>query len=488
MAVSSLGVGSGLNLSGILSSLMQVEQQPLLALQTKEASYQSRLSALGTLKSTLSSLQTASQSFIPSSTQTASEKYTTFKATVADSTIATASASTGAVAGSYSLEVSALATGHRLSSVGSTDATVGNAARLAAMNASLASGGTLKIELGTLNGAGTTYTADSLRTLNVSIAAGSTLEQVRDAINSAATDGRISATIISGTNGKQLVLNSGKIGTENVMQLSSTDGMEGFAFNPTATTNNLSQATTDGGQAASDAAFKLNGIAATSSTNSISGALDGVTLTLLKTTSSATTLTVTRDSTTSLTAAANAFVKAYNDAAKSMKDLGYYDASTKKAGVLQGEAALRGAQSQVRNLLQTQAGGTSAYQTLSDIGIALQTDGTLKLDTSKLNKAIEADYSGVTTLVSKIGTAFKSGLDGLVGAKGSLAAATDSTNRLIKDIGKRQEALADHLTQIETRYRKQFSSLDTLVASMNKTSSYLTQQLANLPSTSSSKG
>jgi len=477
MAISSLGAGSGLDLNSILSSLMQVEQQPLLALQSKEASYQSRISAIGTLKSALSSLQTAAGGFIPTTGQSASAKYATFKATVADTAIATGTASTGAVAGNYTLEVIALAAGHRLTSPDST-----NIAGKAAVTAGLAAGGTLKIELGTLPGTTPPYTPDATRELNVTVAAGSTLAQLRDAINAAATDGRVSATIVKGTNGEQLVLSAGKTGLSNVMRLS---GLGGFDFNPATTTGNLSQATVNGGQAAADASLKLNGILASSSTNTVSDVLDGVTLNLLKTTSTATTLSVTRDTTTSLTAAINTFVKAYNDAAKSMKDLGYYDATTKKAGTLQGDAALRGAQSQVRNLLQTQAGGTSVYQTLSNIGIALQSDGSLKLDSTKLTAAIEADYAGVTTLVSKVGTAFKDGIENLVGTAGTLTAATDSTNRMIKDIGKRQTVLAQHLTQIEARYRKQFSALDSLVTSMNKTSSYLTQQLANLPGASS---
>ena len=187
-----------------------------------------------------------------------------------------------------------------------------------------------------------------------------------------------------------------------------------------------------------------------------------------------------------MTTAVNSFVKTFNEAAKSMKDLGYFNADTKQAGALQGDSTLRGATSQVRSLLQTTAGGSSAYQTLSNIGIALQTDGTLKLDTTKLNAAIAADYAGVTSLVSTVGTRFKESLEGLVGTSGNITAATDSANRLIKDLGKRQTALLDRLNQVEARYRKQFSALDTLVASMNKTSSYLTQQLANLPGAASS--
>lgn len=482
MAISSLGAGSGLDLNSILTSLMQVEQQPLLALRTKEASFQARISSLGTLKGALSSLQTAAGGFIPSATQSLVDKYATFKASVADTTIASATAGNGAAAGAYELNVTALAASHRLTSPG-TDKVAENAA----VTAGLAAGGTLKIELGTLSGSSptATYSADALRELNVTVAAGSTLEQVRDAINTAASDNRVSATIVTGTNGPQLILSSGKTGLENVLKLS---GLGGFEYDPAgAGSGNLSQSTSDGGQPPSNAAFTLNGIGATSSTNSVSGVLDGVTIKLAKLSAGTpTTLTVTKDSTTSLTAAISTFVKSYNDAAKSMTNLGYYDASTKKAGALQGDSTLRGAQTQVRNLLATQAGGTSAYQTLSDIGVTLQTDGTLKLDSSKLTAAVEADFGGVASLVSAVGTAYKNGLEGIVGTSGNITAATDSTNRLIKDLGKRQEALAERLTQIETRYRKQFSALDSLIASMNKTSAYLTQQLANLPGSSSS--
>ena len=471
MAVSSLGAGSGLDLNGILTSLMQVEQRPLVALQKQEASYQSRISALGSLKSTLSSLQSAAQAFIPATGQTAADKYATYRASVADSAIATASATSGAVSGSYSLEVSTLAQAQRLTTTPGLN--------------TITTGGTLKIELGTLTGTApaTTYTADVARKLEITISDGATIEQVRDAINAGATDGRVSATVISGTAGKQLVVTSGNTGSTNVMRLS---GIAGLDYDPSAGgSGSLSQATADGGQAASDATFKLNGIAATSSTNTVSNVLDGVTLNLLKTTTSATTLTVSKDTTNTLSTSINSFVKAFNDAAKVMKDLGYYDPATKTAGTLQGDSALRGTQNQIRSLLQTKQGGTSAYQTLNDIGVTIQADGTLKLDSTKLNKAIAADYTGVTTLITKIGNAFKNGIDGMVGSTGTLTAATDSTNKLIKEVGKRQTEMTSRLTAIEARYRAQFTSLDSFVSSMNKTSSYLTQQLANLPGSSS---
>ena len=482
--ISSLGSGSGLDLSGLLTSLMKAEQAPLTALQKKEASYQAKISAYGSLQSVLSTLQTSASALIPATTTTAESMYQTASASVADTTIASATASSSAVAGQYSLEVSALAKAQRLVSPAGS----------AAVTASLAAGGTLSIELGALSGtAGSyTYTADSSKTLSISIAAGSTLEQVRDAINAAATDGRVTATIINGTAGKQLVLTSGQTGLANVMRLKG-DNVHlgtGFDFDPTGTgTSNLSQATADGGQAASDAAFKINGIAGTSSTNTVSGVLDGVTLSLLKTTATdaPTTISVSKNKTSSLTSALNAFITSYNAANTTMTNLGAYNAETKTASTLTGNSTLRSAQSQVRSIVfNTTLGGTSTYQRLSDIGVSVALDGSLSLDSTKLSAAVTADYSSVANLVAKVGTAFKQGIDGLVGTSGTVTYATTSTKATIKDIQNRETQVSDRLTAIEARYRAQFTALDTLIAGMKQTSTYLTQQLANLPGVSSS--
>lgn len=486
-SISSLGSGSGLDLSGLLTSLMQAEQRPLTLLQQKEASYQSRISAYGSLKSVLSSLQTAASALVAKTGESATEKFQSATATVTDTTIASASATASAVAGAYSLEVSALARAHRLTTPDSADI-----AGKAAIASSLSAGGKLKIELGSLSSDFTTYTADTAAELNITIAAGSTLEQVRDAINVAATDGRVSATIINGTNGQQLVLTSAKTGTANVMRLSGDSSLgTGFDFDPSGSasgTGNLSQAAEEGGQAATNAAFTLNGIAATSSSNTVTGVLDGVTLTLTKQTATdtPTTLTVSKNQTSALTSALNNFIKSYNAASTAMTSLGAYNAETKTASTLTGNSTLRSAQNQIRNMVfASTPGGTSAYQRLSDIGVSVAKDGSLSLDTTKLGKAITADFAGVASLVSTVGSAFDSGIESLVGTSGSITTATDSTQRQIKAITKQQDVVATRLVAIEARYRAQFTSLDTLIASMKQTSTYLTQQLASLPGTSS---
>lgn len=472
MAITSLGVGSGLPLDSLLTGLMQAEQQPLVALQRQEASYQSRISALGTLQGALSSLQTAAGAMVPATGITAVAKYTTFNASVVDTTIASASATTGAVAGSYSLEVSALAKSQRLV----TPAYVGGSASTPIAT------GDLLIEFGKLDTG--VYTVDSLRNKTITIdSSNATLGGLRDAINAANIGA--SATIVNGTNGAQLVLSSKDTGLSNVVRLS---GLTGFDYNPVTDTGTMTQAALQGGQAATNAAFTLNGIAATSSSNSVSGVLDGVTLNLLKTTAALTptTLKVSKDSVGSLTSSLNAFVKAYNDANKAMNELGAYNATTKAAGALQGNSTLRTAKNQIRNLVfGATAGGSSPYQHLSNIGVSLAKDGSLSLDNTKLSAAVAADPTSVANLVAAVGSAYKTGIEGLVGTTGSITAATEGANRTIKDLAKRQQALSDRLTIIQANYTKQFTALDNLVAGMKKTSSYLTQQLANLPGVTS---
>lgn len=484
-SVTSLGVGSGLDLQGMLTKLMQVEQQPLTLLQKKQTSYQSKISALGTLQSALAALQTAAAALTPSSTQTATEKFASYSASLADPAIASASATKGAVAGTYSLEVSALASAQRLVSPASAFTSASSALNIDA--------GTLTIQFGLLTPATTNpvaaaaYTPDTTRSLNISIAAGASLNDIRDAINAA--NGGVSATIVTGTNGPQLTLTSLKEGTANVMQLSGLTGTDAgnFNFNPLSPAVGTLSETAAGGRSASNAAFTLNGIAGTSSTNTVSGALDGVTLSLSKTNvGTPTTLTVSQNTTTGLTTALQAFVKAYNDANSTMGGLGTYNATTKIAGALQGDSSLRTAQSQVRSqLFGTAAGGTSSYQRLSDIGVTVAKDGTLSLDTTKLSAAISSDFTGVANLVAKVGDSYNKTLEGIVGTTGSLVSATTGVTRMIKDLATRQNVLSDRLTQIEASYRKQFTALDTLVASMNKTSTYLTQQLAALTKTTS---
>jgi len=466
-SITSLGTGSGLQLESLVTKLMSAESVSLTTLQKKQATYTTKISAMGTLRSALASLQTAANAMVPSAVQTAADKYASYTATLANTSVATATATTGAVAGKYSLEVSSLAQGQRLTSSAFTSSTT----------SITSTGGTITLDLGTLSSG--TYTADSARSYSLNLSAGATLSDLRDAINK--SNAGVTATIINGTNGSQLVLN-GNEGTNNVIRLSSSD-ISGFNFNPAISgTQNWTQS-----QPAADAAFTLNGIAATSHSNTVTSALDGVTLNLTGTNSgSATTLTIAQDLTTTAGKLLQSFVTSFNSAYATMSTLGAYNADTKVAGDLQGNSTLRYAMNQIRQSVftTTSDNATTKYQSLSDIGVSINASGQLNVDSTKLNAAINADPTNVTNLIAKVGSTYNTNIDNLIGTTGSVTVATSGLNKTVKDYDSRLEKMQTQLDAIEKRYRSQFSALDTLVSSLTSTGDYLTSFISSLSKSS----
>lgn len=470
MAITSTGIGSNLDVDGIITKLMSVEQRPLTALSTKEAGYQAKISALGSLKGALSALQTAATALVPASGSSALDKFSVFKTSIADESIASAATTSSAVAGTYSLEVTQLAKPHRIAT--STAATP-----FSGVGGTLISGGTLTITLDTKAGSGTPSKTSAL-----TIANGATPEAIRDAINAAKAG--VSATVINGTAGKQLILVSDAPGSDQFIKLT---GVAALAYDPNATPVPATDAFTQT-QTAQGSKIILAGVEVIANSNSVSTAIDGITLNLTKESASgvSTTLSVTRD-TSSLTSGINAFVKAYNEVNATIASLGSYNATTKVAGTLNGENTLRTAQSILRSILgnvPAELSGSS-LQRLSDIGVRVQKDGSLSVDSSKLTSAINTDISGVAALISAYGGAFKSATESLTGTGGTIAARTEGLKTSIKGLGKQSEAIVTRLNFIEARYRKQFTDLDVMMSNMNQTSTYLTQQLANLPKSGS---
>jgi flagellar hook-associated protein 2 len=571
MAVSSPGLGSNLDVNSIVSQLMAVEKRPLTVLAQKQAGFQAKISALGSLQGTISAMQTAAGNLVPVSGTTAAQKFTVLRTSVADTTIASATTTSSAVAGTYSLAVTQLATQHSIATPG------GASSPFSGTNGTLSDGGTLTLALGTADGVtvskttditiaddatpeairdainaanagvaalvingtdgkqllltsdtagsnqviqisgstGLSYVAPEARhhsvstdsgvfsgvggtlplgdsdgsntnkTTDVPIAADSTPEMMRDAINSASTG--VTAKVIDGTSGKQLVLTSNTGGSNQFIELSGSAAPANTRSDPVEPVDTFTQT-----HAALGATFTLNGVAVSSATNTVTTAIDGITLNLLKgpeapATSLSTTLTISKDN-SSLTTGVNALVKAINDFQSTARNLGSYDAASKKAGTLNGDSTLRTAQNSFRSALGEvpSALAGASLQRLSDIGVSLQKDGTLTVDAAKLSTAIGKDLNGVANLVAAYGSAVKSVADGLVGSGGLIAARSDGLNSSISNLGKQSTVISDRLVQIEARYRKQFTSLDTLIAGMTTTSNFLTQQLANLPKYSSS--
>ena len=458
-SISSLGVGSGLDLNSLIASLMTVEKQPLTALKTKQSTVESRISALGTLKSGLASLQAAAGNLIPGATQSLAEKFLTFTAKSADETIATATAKSGVAATTYTLSNITLASAEQ---VRKTEIALGIPAGTGS--------GTLSIKVGS---------GDSV---DVSVSNGTSLTDIAKAINDSKAG--VTASVVNDGTAKHLVITAKESGASNTISITGSTGWEGFNFRPSSASADTNSWVSQ--QAATSASVDVNGLTITSQSNTISDAVSGLTINLLKASSAGTTINVTQDNTSSITSALNAFVTAYNTAASSMKSMGAYNATTKVAGALQGDAVLRSAQAQVSRLV-TAKYGTGDLQTLSDLGISLQKDGTLKLDSTKLNKAIENDFAAVSEMVSAVGTGFKTGLNSLIDSSGSVTSATESANRLVKELQKRQEAMQDRLDKIEERYVKQFSALDTMIAGFNQTSSSLASMLSALEVNNSNK-
>ena len=389
MALSAPGIGSNLDVNGIVSQIMALERRPLTVLDTKEAKYQAQLTAYGSLKGALSSFQSAVAALASPA------RFSAVTASFADTTVATATASSAAAAGSYSVEVQTLAQSHKLKSAtfAATSTTVGT--------------GTLTIRFGTYSGGTFTLNPDqAAQTISVD-ASESSLAGVRDAINTA--NAGVSASIVNDGSGNRLIIASKDTGVANALKitvedddLANTDnaGLSQLAYDAsTGGTTNLTQTF-----AAQNATAVIDGIAITKASNTISDAIEGVTLNLLKTnTPSATTLTVTRD-TAGIQAAVQSFVTAYNDLNKIVTDLSKYDAANKRSSTLTGDATVRSVQTQLRGVfnttLSTAGGGLTA---LSNIGISFQKDGTLKLDSSKLTTALSDSTKDVSTLFAAVG-------------------------------------------------------------------------------------
>ncbi|MDQ9170810.1 flagellar filament capping protein FliD [Oxalobacteraceae bacterium R-40] len=397
MALSSPGIGSNLDINGIISQLMTVEQQPLVRLSKQEASYQAKLSAFGSLKGALASFQTTVNALSDIS------KFQAVKASAADSAVATVSAGTAAVPGSYSLEVSKLAQAQKLASAGqaSTSAAIGTGT--ITFDFGTISGGTFDAASGKYTGASFTSNGSGTKTVTIDTSNHS-LTGIRDAINKANIG--VTASIVNdgGTSPYRLVLTEASTGKSNSVKISvsgSADLQALLNHDPGAAP--ASQAFTET-VTAQNAEFKIDGIAVSKTGNSISDVIEGITLNLAKTNAGTPTqITVARD-TSSVSASVSQFVTAYNQINKTLKDLSAYNADTKQGAILNGDATVRAIQTQVRGLLTNAVeGGAGSYSQLFQIGVSAQKDGTLALDSSKLQKAMDSNFSDVAALFAAVG-------------------------------------------------------------------------------------
>lgn len=456
---SATGLASGLNTSSIISALMAVEKLPLERLQTQQSTVESKISAMGKVKSAVAALQKAADDI-----STVSNLYS-YKGTLADTTIASATTTAKAVAGTYSVEVEQLATNHKLTS----SATVNPSA-----------GGTLTIEIGS-TATGSFVAKSGTSPVAVTINAGASLSDVAKAINDA--NAGVSATIINGTSGSQLVLTSKETGEINQIKITSTISGLGFDPDSPAAPGNLTQSTQ-----AKNAILKIDGITiANTTSNTVTDAITGVTLTLNKTNDNSPTQLVISNDTSAVETKVKAFVDAYNSARSTMKDLSQYDANGNNTGVLNGDGTVSSALNQLRSLLSTvPSGASSAYQYLSDLGIESSSDGVLSLDSATLTSAMNTDFSSVAKTIAAYGSAFDTLTTDMNDSDGLITNRLAGLNSTSDDLDDRIDVQKRLMAVIQDRYESQFAALETLLASLQTTESYLTQQLASLSGSSSS--
>ncbi|MYZ52890.1 flagellar filament capping protein FliD [Malikia spinosa] len=394
MGLSSAGIGSGLDVTGIVSQLMSIEQRPLTALTTKQSDYKAKLSAFGSIQSGIASFQSTLKKLSdPKNLQT-------IKATVADTNVLGTSGGAGAVPGDYSIEVTKLAQSQKLASAGqlNAQAVVGT--------------GTLTFDFGTISGgtlgtdgkySGSAFTSNGAGSKQVTIdSSNNTLNGIRDAINSASIG--VTASVINdgGATPYRLALSNSQTGEASSMKISvSGDAALGNLLNhDPAGSQALTQTV-----AAQNAALKVDGLDISKPSNTFSDVVPGVTLTLKKTNAgSPTNLSVTRD-TNAVKANVQEFVDGYNKLTGSLKSLTSYDMTSKKGAALYGDSSVRNMLGQLRGLVTgTITGGASSLTRLSDAGVSYQADGTLKLDATKLQTVIDTQFDQLPGLFAASGT------------------------------------------------------------------------------------
>jgi flagellar hook-associated protein 2 len=397
-ALTSTGIGSGLDIESLVSQLVAAERAPADGRLTRqESKLTAELSAFGIFKGALATFQGSLSGLNNLS------KFGQYTATSSNSDAVSVSASSGAASGSYDVEVTELAKAHSLASTSfaSTSDVVGT--------------GTLTFRFGTTDYTSPTPGPESYNSfaLNADRGVGTvtidssnnTLEGMRSAINAA--DIGVSAAIVNDGTGYRLLLNSDQTGVDNSIEISvddtgdsnnlNTSGLSVLAFNSGA--SNAEQTV-----AARNAAFSINGLSITSSGNSVDDVIDGVDLTLKDLTGVApVTVTVAQDR-TSVEEAVNGLVSGYNNFIEIANALTAYNAETGEASALQGDFSARSITSQVRQALTGSVTGfNGTFASLSEIGITTQADGTLSVDSAALDNALENSFDEMVGLFAQVG-------------------------------------------------------------------------------------
>lgn len=470
--ISSLGSGSNLDLQSLLDKLVSAEKTPQQnAIDSQKSLTNATISALGTLKSKLSAFQDA-QTKLKDATLYAGKT-----ATSSDTSLFTVASTSSADAGSYNIGVINLANANKIASgnFASSTTTVGN--------------GTLTIGVG-----GSTF--------DVAITAGvnDTLAGIRDAINNAVNNTGVKASILNVSDGlggtvAKLVLTASKTGASSQISVSAADsdgnntdnaGLSQLYYLKGDAASHLSEVS-----AAQDAKISVDGFTATSSTNTFSDVINGVTITALKGATDplnppSGTLTVASDK-ASVQSAIQSFITTYNDLAKAFSGLTTPSRNAdgtlaSGSGALSADSSLLTIRAQIKRAIADPiSGAPTDLNTLALLGITTNADGTLSANNTKLSNALDTRFDDVKTLFSGtngIAGKLSSLLSNVVASGGILQTRTDTLNARLRSLDAQQTALDNRIDEFTKRYQKQFTALDSIVSQLNSTGNFLTQQLS----------
>lgn len=478
MSITALGTGSGLDLESLVVDLVNAEIAPQsAALDSRQISLQTELSAVGSLKSVVDGLVNALSDFADV------ETFLKRSASSGNGEVYSVKADSTAQVASYNIEVTQLARQQRLRSAAYADSetAVGT--------------GTLTIQVGPTP----TEEGESAVTFDIVLEEGSnSLAQLRDAINNAEDNPGVTASIIEGDEGAFLALSSDDPGKANELTITASGdsvGLEGLTFDPAAPAPDGLQQT----QEALDSIIVVDGVTVSSSSNTVTSAIAGVTITLLEEDPGNTsTLAVTLDE-AAINSRIDRLISAYNSVADLIVSLTSYDPDTQTGGPLLGDATTRTLESQLRAV----AGGVvegieGSFNSLSAIGISFDGAGRRLVKDNSLegfdgidsvSEAIEADAEGVAQLLaSENGIAAQllavaqSYVDGDEdGGTGVLDERISGLEASLEEIDEERQELNDRAIALEEQFRAEFLALDLLLAELNSTSAFLSEQLASLP-------
>lgn len=478
--ITSLGIGSGIDINTIVTQLVAVESRPIAQLQSQVSRLNTQVSAFGKLQSLLAGVQDAANAL------NASSLWTRSTATSSNDAAVSPLGGSNATPGNYAVAVNRLAAPQTVVS-GTTFASPTD----------LVGGGVLTLAVGRWTPpvppaqVPSGFVPEASRTpATIVIDATDTLQTLRDKIN--AQGAGVSASIVTDASGSRLALRSTASGADNGFRVSVGDddlndtdlnGLSRLAFDPDIGANGMSYA-----QGASNASAVINGIAVDSAGNELVGVVEGLTLRLRQTTTGTVDIGVSADR-AAVREAVQKFADAYNALAREITEQTKYDPTSKVGGPLQGDSAVGGLLARLRGVVNNPSAAAPGLERLSDVGLQLQRDGTLSINSARLETALAdlpalrralANTDSVTPANQGFMRRFAALASDALGVDGVLTTRSNGLRQLITKNQEQQARYEDRVERYRERLVAQFSAMDANLSRLNALQSYVSQQLAAL--------